>query len=113
MVAPLIEHHVLDYPGGYTRSVGTAVSRTLTGLRAGKIIGVLIGDGRVMVPPTGHDPETGGAPDEYVEFGPAATGVSRTIGRPPGATRPQAGACRVRGGEGTGGSPTGANPAGP
>ena len=48
--APLIEHHVLDYPGGYTRSVGTAVSRYLTGLRDGRIIGIKICDGRVMVP---------------------------------------------------------------
>ncbi|MEO6468941.1 MAG: OB-fold domain-containing protein, partial [Acidimicrobiia bacterium] len=75
---PLIEHHVLEYPGGYTRSVGTAISRYLTGLRAGKIIGVRIGDGRVMVPPTEYDPETGGAIDEYVEVGPAGTVVSWT-----------------------------------
>ena len=75
---PLIEHHVLEYPGGYTRSVGTAISRYLTGLRAGKIIGVRIGDGRVMVPPTEYDPETGGALDEYVEVGPAGTVVSWT-----------------------------------
>ncbi len=76
--APLIEHHVLDYPGGYTRSVGTAVSRYLTGLRDGRIIGIKIGDGRVMVPPTEYDPETGGALDEYVECGPAGTVVSWT-----------------------------------
>lgn len=75
---PLIEHHVLEYPGGYTRSVGTAISRYLTGLRAGKIIGVRIGDGRVMVPPTEYDPETGGAIDEYVEVGPAGTVVCWT-----------------------------------
>ena len=75
---PLIERHVLEYPGGYTRSVGTAISRYLTGLRAGKIIGVRIGDGRVMVPPTEYDPETGGAIDEYVEVGPAGTVVSWT-----------------------------------
>ena len=75
---PLIEHHVLEYPGGYTRSVGTAISRYLTGLRAGKIIGVRIGDGRVMVPPTEYDPETGGAIDEYVEVGPAGTVVAWT-----------------------------------
>ena len=75
---PLIEHHVLEYPGGYTRSVGTAISLYLTGLRAGKIIGVRIGDGRVMVPPTEYDPETGGAIDEYVEVGPAGTVVAWT-----------------------------------
>ena len=75
---PLIEHHVLEYPGGYTRSVGTAISRYLTGLRDGKIVGVRIGDGRVMVPPTEYDPETGAALDEYVEVGPAGTVVSWT-----------------------------------
>jgi len=49
---PLIEHHVLEYPGGYTRSVGAALSRYFTGLRAGRIVGVRTADGRVMVPPT-------------------------------------------------------------
>lgn len=75
---PLIEQHVLEYPGGYTRSVGTAVSRYLTGLRDGVIVGVRIGDGRVMVPPTEYDPETGAALDEYVEVGPAGTVVAWT-----------------------------------
>ncbi len=68
---PLIEHHVLEYPGGYTRSLGTALSRYLTGLRAGRIVGVRTVDGRVMVPPTEYDPETGADLDEYVEVGPA------------------------------------------
>ncbi len=68
---PLIEHHVLEYPGGYTRSLGPALSRYLTGLRSGRIVGVRTADGRVMVPPTEYDPETGGALDEFVEVGPA------------------------------------------
>jgi uncharacterized OB-fold protein len=71
MSTPLIEQHVLEYPGGYTRSVGPAVGRYLTGLRAGRIIGVRTADGRVMVPPTEYDPVTGAAIDEYVEVGPA------------------------------------------
>ena len=70
-IEPLIEHHVLEYPGGYTRSLGTALSRYLTGLRAGRIIGIRTADGRVMVPPSEYDPETGAALDEYVEVGPA------------------------------------------
>lgn len=78
MTTPLIEHHVLEYPGGYTRSTGSAVSRYLTGLRDGKLVGIRIADGRVMVPPTEYDPETGGAIDEYVEVGPAGTVVSWT-----------------------------------
>src|SRR6476469_6793063 len=68
---PLIEHHVLEYPGGYTRSVGTALSRYFTGLRSERIVGVCTADGRVMVPPTGYDPGTGEALDEFVEVGPA------------------------------------------
>jgi uncharacterized OB-fold protein len=68
---PLIEHHVLEYPGGYTRSVGPALSRYFTGLRAGRIVGVRIADGRVMVPPTEYDPDTGAALDDFVEVGPA------------------------------------------
>jgi uncharacterized OB-fold protein len=68
---PLIEHHVLEYPGGYTRSVGTALSRYFTGLRSGRIVGVRTADGRVMVPPTEYDPATGEALDEFVEVGPA------------------------------------------
>ena len=68
---PLIEHHVLEYPGGYTRSVGAALSRWFTGLRSGRIVGVRTADGRVMVPPTEYDPETGAELDEFVEVGPA------------------------------------------
>ena len=62
---------MLEYPGGYTRSVGTALSRYFTGLRAGRIVGVRTADGRVMVPPTEYDPDTGAALDEFVEVGPA------------------------------------------
>ncbi len=73
MTAPLIEHHVLEYPGGYTRSIGPALSRYLGGLRDGRIVGVRLADGRVMVPPTEYDPITAAALDEYVEVGPAGT----------------------------------------
>ena len=78
ITTPLIEHHVLEYPGGYTRSVGPAISRYLTGLRDGVIVGIRIGDGRVMVPPAEYDPETGAALDEYVEVGPAGVVVAWT-----------------------------------
>ncbi len=71
--APLLEHHVLEYPGGYTRSVGPALSRYLTGLRDGVITGVCLGDGRVMVPPTEYDPITAAEIDEFVEVGPLGT----------------------------------------
>ncbi len=77
---PLVEPHVLEYPGGYTRSTGPAVGRFLTGLRAGRIEGVRISDGRVMVPPTEYDPLTAApiAEDAWVEVGPAGVVVSFT-----------------------------------
>jgi uncharacterized OB-fold protein len=73
MDAPLLEHHVLEYPGGYTRSTGPAVGRFLTSLRDGRIEGVRISDGRVMVPPTEYDPLTASpiGDDAWVEVGPA------------------------------------------
>lgn len=66
----LVEHHVLEYPGGYTRSVGLAAGAFLTGLRDGRILGVRLGDGRVMVPPAEFDPTTARPVDEMVEVGP-------------------------------------------
>jgi hypothetical protein len=71
--APLIERHALEYPGGYTRSVGPALSKFFTGLRDGRIVGVKLGDGRVMVPPTEYDPDTAEELSEYVEVGPGGT----------------------------------------
>lgn len=68
-------HHVLEYPGGYTRSVGPVIGRFLTGLRDGRIEGVRLADGRVLVPPTEYDPTTSDdvAPegDHWVTLGPA------------------------------------------
>ena len=49
---------VLEYPGGYTRSVGPVIGRFLTGLRDGKILAVRLADGRVLCPPTEYDPST-------------------------------------------------------
>ena len=58
MAEPLVEPHVLEYPGGYTRSVGPVIGRFLTGLRDGRIEAVRLADGRVLVPPTEYDPST-------------------------------------------------------
>jgi uncharacterized OB-fold protein len=71
VASPLIADHVLEYPGGYTRSVGPVIGRFLTSLRDGRIEGVRISDGRVLVPPTEYDPVTS-APtgDDWVEVGP-------------------------------------------
>jgi uncharacterized OB-fold protein len=70
---PLVEHHVLEYPGGYTRSVGPALSAFFTGLRDGKLVGVRRADGTVMIPPTEYDPVTAEPLTEFVEVGPAGT----------------------------------------
>lgn len=69
--------HVLEYPGGYTRSVGPVIGRFLTGLRDGRILAVRLRDGRVLVPPTEYDPATSApvaadGPD-WVEVGPRGT----------------------------------------
>ena len=75
MTDVLTAHHVLDYPGGYTRSVGPVVGRFLTGLRDGRIEGVRLADGRVLVPPTEYDPTTSAeiapAGDHWLTLGPA------------------------------------------
>ena len=49
--------HVLEYP--FVRSVGPVIGAFLTGLRDGKFVGTRGSGGRVIVPPTEYDPETG------------------------------------------------------
>jgi len=67
-------HHVLEYPGGYTRSTGPVIGRFLTGLRDGRIEAVRLADGRVLCPPTEYDPTTSAAVapegDHWVTVGP-------------------------------------------
>jgi uncharacterized OB-fold protein len=73
----LLEPHVLDYPGGYTRSVGPVIGRFLTGLRDGRIEAVKLADGRVLVPPTEYDPttsaEVAAEGSHWIEVGPRGT----------------------------------------
>ena len=71
MTETFVAHHALEYPGGYTRSVGPVIGRFLTSLRDGRIEGVRIADGRVLVPPTEYDPVTSEPVGEFVEVGPA------------------------------------------
>lgn len=67
-------NHVLEFPGGYTRSVGPVIGRFLSELRDGRLVGVRTATGRVLVPPTEYDPDNGAAvTDEWVEVGPAGT----------------------------------------
>ena len=67
--------HVLEY--AYRRSVGPVLSRFFSALRERRIVGVKTKAGRVLVPPSEADPETGAAvTDDFVEVGPG--GVVRT-----------------------------------
>jgi uncharacterized OB-fold protein len=75
-----VAEHALEYPGGYTRSVGPVLGRFMTALRDGRIVGVKGVDGRVLVPPQEYDPVTSdaiGANDaDWVEVGPAGRVVT-------------------------------------
>jgi uncharacterized protein len=66
--------NILEYP--YSRSVGPVIGRFLTGLRDKRIEGIRTTDGRVLVPPTEYDPETGDTLADFVEVG--ETGVVTT-----------------------------------
>ncbi|WP_176728395.1 Zn-ribbon domain-containing OB-fold protein [Planobispora rosea] len=70
----LIAEHVLEFPGGYTRTTGPVIGRFLTELRDGRIVGVRTAGGRTLVPPLEYDPDTGEAvTGEFTEVGPAGT----------------------------------------
>jgi hypothetical protein len=61
--------HVLAYP--YRRSVGPVLGRFFTALRDQKLVGVKTKSGRVLVPPSEYEPETGAAvTDTFVDVGP-------------------------------------------
>lgn len=60
--------YVLEY--AYKRSTGPTVGAFLTGLRDGQMLGARGADGRVIVPPTEYDPNTGEPTGELVEVGP-------------------------------------------
>jgi uncharacterized OB-fold protein len=71
---PSDPNHVLEFPGGYTRSVGPVIGRFLSELRDGRLVGVRTRAGRVLFPPTEYDPDSGDAvTEEYVEVGPVGT----------------------------------------
>jgi uncharacterized protein len=73
-VEPLSAPHVLEY--GYTRSLGPTLARFFEGLRERKIVGAKTASGKVVVPPTPHDPETGEDIAELVDL--PDTGVVTT-----------------------------------
>lgn len=78
--AGLVADHVLEFPGGYTRSTGPVIGRFLTELRDRRIVGVTAADRRVIVPALEYDPASGeplpggsNTGDGFVEVGPAGT----------------------------------------
>lgn len=66
--------HVLEYP--YRRSVGPVMGRFFGALKEGRIEGVRTRSGRVLVPPSEYDPETGEAVGDFVEV--STTGTVKT-----------------------------------
>ena len=67
----LVASFVLEYT--YKRSLGPVLSRFMTSLRDGRIEGVRTPSGRVLVPPSEYDPQTGEDVGEFVQVGPAGT----------------------------------------
>lgn len=59
--------YVYEYE--YRRSLGPVISRFLSGLREGHVVGIRTAVGRVLVPPVEYDPETGAQLDELVLVG--------------------------------------------
>ncbi len=71
MAQPLEAQHILEF--GYTRSLGPTLEAFFTGLRDRKIVGARTNTGRVIVPPTPHDPDTGEATEGIVDVGSEGT----------------------------------------
>jgi uncharacterized protein len=61
--------HVLEYP--YSRSTGPVIGAFLTALRDGRFVGVKGDGGKVILPPTEFDPESGEETTEIVDVGSA------------------------------------------
>lgn len=79
--------HRLEYT--YKRSLGDVLGRFFTSLRDRRIEGVKTADGRVLVPPSEYDPNTGAATTgEWVEVGPGGVVESWTWIAQPRAKHP-------------------------
>ncbi len=77
MSASFVAPFVLEY--SYKRSLGPVLSRFMTGLRDGVLLGVKTAGGRVLFPPSEYDPANGeSVSDEWVELGPEGTVQSFT-----------------------------------
>lgn len=74
--APYVSSFVLEY--AYKRSLGPVLSEFFTGLRDGVLKGARTADGRVLVPPTEYDPQSGAAIDGLVVVSETGTIVTWT-----------------------------------
>ena len=72
--AKYVAPFVLEY--SYKRSLGPVLSRFMTSLRAKIIVGSRTKAGKVIVPPSEYDPETGEACEELIPVGPSGTVTS-------------------------------------
>ena len=66
-----VAEHVVAYD--YRRSVGPVLGPFFTALRDARILGSKTADGRVLVPPTEYDPDSGDALSELVDVGPGGS----------------------------------------
>jgi uncharacterized protein len=78
--------HVVTY--AYRRSAGGADGRFLSGLAEAEIWGSRTADGRVLVPPVDHDPDSGAATEEFVRLGDGGVVRSWTWVAEPGPEHP-------------------------
>ena len=80
---PYTTDHVVEY--AYKRSLGPVLSRFFTALRDGEILGSRVSEGRVLVPPMEHDPDTGDGldADDMVAVGPGGRATAWTWIAPP------------------------------
>jgi len=75
--------HSLEFPGGYTRSVGPVIGRFLTELRDGRLVGVRTAAGSVLFPPAEYDADGEAVTEEFVDVGPeGVVGAYAWVPRP-------------------------------
>ena len=86
MNEPLRAEHVVRF--AYQRTVGGATGRFLAGLARREVWGSRTVDGRVVVPPVDHDPESGAPTHEFVRVSDRGTVRSWTWVAAPAAGHP-------------------------
>lgn len=82
----LTAKHVLEYP--YRRSVGPVLGQFFGALEESRIEGSRTSTGRVLVPPSEYDPDTGDPIVDMVEVGPTGAVVSWSWVNEPRAKHP-------------------------